>query len=815
MDAEQDRREEKNAGTIDSIALEAVGSNAFSPNHPNPGLPAELLDPDEPHVPSEPAPADDMRLDEYCDSHRLDARSRVELFIHVCNAVHIAHQHAVIHQNLKPGSILVSSDRVPRLIDFGRANAHQATFYNDAEGEARASLTRTGQPVLACEYTSPEQVTGETVTTSSDIYALGVMLYELITGRRPYYLTTGSVSEVVQAICEQVPAKPSESVIRTPDSLERVKRISGGDLDAIILMAMRKEPQRRHASVDQLANDLKCYLKGLPVHANQDSKVDQVIKFMRRHPAAVVAGALLGLTLVASAIRIATELKVAHRKRTLAEESFSHARETLDQLFTRANKDRLLTQPELDPLRKTLLRDLKHFYENFLNRRGNDPSLQLESATARTYLAQISREIGSTAEAVSNFEQAVALWDSLVTAQPANPVYRQGLAHALYEQGRAIMRLKGRRDDAFRIFRRASAQIEPLVSESRSTTAEYELGLILERIAAIEHERGHAKEAIKNIMRSLAIESKIATLGSDSIDILISMAEGYALLGQILITQPDGTEPAIAAYEQAIALLEKVDHEHPELSDQTHRLALLLGDLSNLKQMTGRLDSALGSGNKAIEILERLEKQHPGILEYEQSLAAAYNLTSDVRRYRREAADAITLAQKAKTLLERLSTQHRDNASLQIDLAKSHNILGRVLQQTGEPVEALRSFQRAVDLYESVPKLDARDCYNLACNVALSVSLIGVKNGSIDVVDISKLNKGDQLRRKRYGDRAIELLRRAVDGGFPDLDTIRSDTDLDPIRDRPDFQSFVEEVEKKTPANTHESANVNEKPSSS
>ena len=231
--------------------------------------------------------------------------------------------------------------------------------------------------------------------------------------------------------------------------------------------------------------------------------------------------------------------------------------------------------------------------------------------------------------------------------------------------------------------------------------------------------------------------------------------------------------------------------------------------------MTGRLDSALGSSNKAIEILERLDKQHPGIIDYESSLASAYNFASDLHRYRREPADAITLAQKAKTLLERLSTLHRDNRTLRIDLAKSHNSLGRALQQTGEPLEALRSFQRAVDLYESVPKLDARDCYSLACNIALSVSLIGMKNGSIDVVDTSKLNKGDQLRRQRYGDRAIELLHRAVEEGFPDLDTIRSDTDLDPLRDRPDFESFVQEVEKKMPAHSDLNENVGEKPSSS
>ena len=190
--------------------------------------------------------------------------------------------------------------------------------------------------------------------------------------------------------------------------------------------------------------------------------------------------------------------------------------------------------------------------------------------------------------------------------------------------------------------------------------------------------------------------------------------------------------------------------------------------------------------------------QHPAVLEYEHGLASTYHSLSDLHRYRREPADAIAFAQKAKTLLEKLIALQPDDASFRIDLAKSQNTLGRLLQQTGEPVEALRSFQRAVDVYESIPKLDARNCYNLACNVALSIPLIGVKNGSVDVVDFSKLSKADQLRRKRYGDRAIELLRQASLEGFPDLDVLRSDTDLDPIRDRPDFQTLVDEVEKKS-----------------
>ena len=153
------------------------------------------------------------------------------------------------------------------------------------------------------------------------------------------------------------------------------------------------------------------------------------------------------------------------------------------------------------------------------------------------------------------------------------------------------------------------------------------------------------------------------------------MAKGHAILGQILVTQPEGRSQRLLRTGKPSNYSKRLTTSTPSYPTRLFELALFLGDLSSLEQMAGKLDSALGSGNKAVEILERLEQQHPGILEYEQSLAGAYNITSDLHRYRREPAEAIAFAQKAKTLLERLSTRHRDDASLRIDLAKSQNIL--------------------------------------------------------------------------------------------------------------------------------------------
>jgi eukaryotic-like serine/threonine-protein kinase len=815
MDAEQ-RRAEEDAGTIDSIALEAVGPRASAATHPDTSFDGSAGGSSSSQAQtcganvgfeaaSESVAVDGKRIDKFCDIHRLDVPARLKLFSQVCDAVHSAHQHTVIHRNLRPGNIIVTSEGLPKLINFGDVKPVRSGSDIDTENEGLATFTRTGEPVLATEYASPEQVMGETVTTASDIYTLGVILYELMTGRRPYHLKTGSVSEVCQAICEQVPEKPS--ALARGDSPKRLERTRSGDLDAIILMAMRKEPERRYASADQFADDLRRYLKKLPVRAHPDSALYRVTKFVRRHTAAVITGGLLILALVVGVIGITAGLITASRERNRAEDSFRQARQAVDQLFTRVSEERLLNQPGLHPLRKALLEDAQWFYEDFLRRRSGDRSLRAELALARANVARISSVIGSTTEAATQFEQAVALWDKLVAAQPANPVYREALARTLSEQGLVTMRLPNQRDEALRIFRRAQDLIEPLVvdSNSGSTTAEHQLAMVLQNIAEIERGRGQVKGAIENIQRSMVIEWKLAAQDPGAIDPLIAMAKGHAMLGQILGTPPgevesareEGLEPALTEYQQAVELLEKVNLAHPELSDQAFELALCLGDLSTFQQTAGKLDSALASVTEAVEVLERLERQYPGVLHYEQGLASTYNMISELHRHRREPIDAIALVQKGQTLLEKLIASHPGDASLRIDLAKSRTNLGRLLQQTGEPEEALRSFQRAIDLYESTPELEARNCYNLACNVALSIPLIGVKNSTVDVVDISKLSKGDQLRRERYGNRAVELLHQAVDGGFVRLDILRSDPDLDPVRDRPDFQSLIDEVERK------------------
>jgi tetratricopeptide (TPR) repeat protein len=803
MTTEREQPAQEDASTIDSIALEVLGPEE---------VPEEQLCSHPAHSDVQPSMRqtrdaglnvehiDGQRIDEYCDCRRLDVAERLKLFKQVCDAIHLVHQHGIIHRDLKPGNILISSDGVPKLINFGTVPAVFGCR-GDATINEPITSARTDLLALTSEYASPEWVKGETITTASDIYSLGVILYVLLTGRGPFWLKTRDASELLQAICEQVPERPSQIDVAHGSSVNERNQSVGRDLDSIVLMAMRKEPEGRYRSADHFANDLERYLKGLPVCAHRGSVAYPAIKFMRRHVVtAIISGVLLS-ALIVGVVGMLTGLILARRDCDRLERSLRQANHSVDQLFTRISRERLLNQPGLHPLRDALLDDARRFYEDFLRSRSSDRSLRAELALARTHLAQIASVTGSTSEAVSQYQQAILLWEDLVAAQPANPVYREELARSLNEQGMVTMRLKGRLAEAIRIFRRALDLTEQQVADSHSPAASHELSMILLNIGEAQRDQGQLKEATESIRRSLAIEASLSSETPSSLESSISMARGHAILGQIFLGDSNDVGSALIEYQQAIQLLEQITYRHPELSEQALEMALLLGDLNRLQQMEGKLDSALLSAGKAVETLERLDLKYPGVVNYSQELAGVYQMMSDLHRQRREPAEGLAFAQKAKRLLERLVELHPENVNLRLDLAKSQNNLGRMLQQTGEPVDALRSFQRSTDIYESIPELDPQHTYLLACNIALSVRLIGVKNGSGDGNEPSKLSKADLLRRERYGNRAVELLRKAFGEGSLDHEVLESHSDLDALRDRADFQSLMNESREKSTSN--------------
>jgi tetratricopeptide (TPR) repeat protein len=595
------------------------------------------------------------------------------------------------------------------------------------------------------------------------------------------------------------PAVPGEIAAARRSRPQQLKRILAGDLDQIVLMALRSEPERRYSSAEQFADDLRCYLKGLPVRAHRDSPAYRAGKFVRRHAIMLGVGLFLILALVGSIVGTTTGLMMARRERGRTEDSFHNAHQAINRIFTRVSEEKLLKQPGLQPLRNELLKDAGRYYEDFFNQRDGDHTLRAELAAARARAAKVISLTSSASEAVPQYRQAVALWQILVTQQPANQNHRASLAQTLNDLGVALLPLAGRLAEALCTFRRAENLVEQLIAaDPKSFPLRYELCLILLNIAEIQLRQGQPDDSLKTLHDVLAIASQLATEDPTSLDPRISLATAHTTVGRLLAAQPGELINAIAAYDQAIELLEDINREHPELADQAHRLAVVLSELSSLQQRAGQPELALQTLRRSLDIFERLDQWYPGLVTYQGGLGETYNSMGDLERQRGEIAQALTYAQKARPLFERLVSEHPNDIDFRLHLAKSHNNIGRLLKQVGKPAQALSSFQHAIDLYESLLELDPRNSYNLACNVALCIPLIGSNEGPPGSGGASReLNKGDLLRRQLYGDRAIEALRRAARGGFLDPETFQADTDLDPLRARADFKALVKETEEK------------------
>jgi len=628
-----------------------------------------------------------------CDERRLGIAERLATFLTVCDAVQFAHQRLVVHRDLKPENILVTADGSPRLLDFGIAKLLSR------DGVAAGTLTLPVNRMLTPDYASPEQIRGEPATVAGDVYSLGVILYELLSGSRPHRFSTRTPEEILRVVTHEEPPLPSTVAARSPEAAERradttgrLRRRLAGDLDYVVLKALEVDPKRRYGSVDQLAQDVRRHLAGMPVLARGRSTTYLVSRFVRRHRAAVVTVGLVVAALVAGLVGTTWQASVARHERDLARRRFQDV-QNLAHAVVFDIHDAIANLPGSTKARETLVLHAVRYLDGLSREAKGDASLQKELAGAYMKIGDVQGRpmypnLGQTSAALASYNHSLALLREVARAEPESTTVTHNLF--VVAQRRAdLLNIMGKKQEALDEAYRIKAEIQSQLAHAPDERIfKEDLCVTYGRIVNLEHEQFQdTLSAIRECTQYLALVSSLfhgnpANPGYRRGTLIAStkMAQLRALVGD--------RDSALVFYERAESLAREAVASRKNDTDAIRDLSIVYGEHGLFLAAGGDVDSGIAVHGHGMAISEELAAADPQNVVVVADVAAGhYEIgTMLMQGHRYEA--AVPRFQEAFERYRRLAAADTTNAESRQCMARSSRGAGEAchaLSRSGLP----------------------------------------------------------------------------------------------------------------------------------
>lgn len=639
---------------------------------------------------------DGLPITSYCNKYNLNVEQRLELFREVCRAVDFAHRNLIVHRDLKPSNILVTDDCKPKLLDFGISKI----LLTDLNSEGSNTITKLG--VMTPGYASPEQLQGQSVSTATDVYSLGVILFELLSGHRPFETKENDIKEIYSAIIDSEPPLPSvmaaseskrnfdgvdadpettadaanrrQTPHREPAETNAKRPLQTnaqsvhlnssrlrGDLDNIVLMALRKEPERRYSSVEKFSEDLKRHLQGLPVTARPNTLSYRAEKFIKRNKISVIAGGLIVVAIIGGIIATLWQANIARAERSKAERRFNDVRNLANSfLFSLSPKIEKL--PGSTPAREELVKLALEYLDSLSQEAGDDMELQSELATAYEKVGDVqgspsNPNIGDIKGALTSYEKAHNIRVKLFAAEPENQVLADALAQNYKVSGE------------------------------------------------INANGGDLEKGKAYLEKALALRQSILQSNPVSYEGRSNFAATIVSRGDISFDD-NQNKIAIEYYVQAKDIYAKLIEERPTDYLMERLYANIFVGLGKAYGWDNDLKSGEENLNKALAILVKLGDKYPNDQTIQRSLVIAYLRTADNYADFNKEKQGIVLFEKGIEVAQRLSATDPQSVQAKRDLAIITRKLAELLSREGRNQESLEKMASVLSLFKDLREKD-------------------------------------------------------------------------------------------------------------